>query len=164
MASFRPKLLLKYSYNPNEVMMALFKRAVLLCLLAFPLTSLADTVEFKTGASATGTITSYSGRNVVIEVKVGTRTIKRTYPKTRIKSITVDGNTFDPNSETGPRSTTRPADRSKSEILAEIDKVGKTIPDWYEATPLKYPDTLDLKWPMPAPKPWNSSKNVGQYI
>jgi uncharacterized protein with FMN-binding domain len=145
-------------------MMALFKRAVLLCLLAFPLTALADTVEFKTGASATGKITSYSGRNVVLEVKVGTRTLTRTYPKTRIKSITVDGKTFDPNSDAGPRSASGRADRSKADVLAEIDKVGKTVPDWYESTPLNYPDTLDLKWPMPAPKPWNSSKNIGQYI
>ena len=135
-----------------------------LCLLAAPLTSLADTVAFKTGASTTGTITSYSGRNDVIEVKVGTRTIKRSYPKSRIKSITVDGRTFDPNSDTGPRSGGGPAERRKADVLAEIDKVGKTIPDWYEGTPLKYPETLDLNWPMPAPKPWNSSKNIGQYI
>ncbi len=142
------------------------RRLAIACclLLAFPLTVLADTVEFKTGASAKGTVKSYSGRNVILEVKVGTRTIRRTYPKSRIKSITVDGKTFNPNSESGPSSSGSRRDRSKAEVLAEIDEKGKTAPGWYESTPLDYPKTLDLNWPMPAPKPWNSSKNVGQYI
>ena len=54
--------------------------------------------------------------------------------------------------------------RSKAEIIAEIDRVGKTPPDWYDGTLLRYPDTLDLSWPEPAPKEWDSSKNVGQFI
>ena len=46
----------------------------------------------------------------------------------------------------------------------QISRIGRTPPDWYDATPLNYPDTLDLSWPKPAPKPWNNQKNVGQYI
>ncbi len=144
--------------------MTLFKQAIVFCLLALPLTALADTVEFKTGASATGKITSYEGRNVVLEVMVGTKTLTRTYPKSRVKSITVDGKTFDPNSDSGPRSTSGRVDRSKAEILAEIAEKGKSAPEWYESTPLNYPQSLDLSWPEPAPKPWDSSKNIGQYI
>ena len=30
--------------------------------------------------------------------------------------------------------------------------------------PLNYPQTLDLAWPQPPPKGWNSQRNVGQYI
>ena len=146
-----------------------FQRAItaaVILLLVVPLAALADTVEFKTGASATGKITSYEGRNVVLEVVVGTKTLTRTYPKSRVKSITVDGRTFDPNSESGSGVTAASGrgERSKAEILAEIDAQGKTAPDWYESTPLDYPQSLDLSWPEPAPKPWNSSKNIGQYI
>ncbi|MBI1310507.1 FMN-binding protein [bacterium] len=134
-------------------------------LLAFPWALLADTVEFKTGASATGTIKSYAGRNVVLEVTVGTKTITRTYPRSRVKSITIDGKTFDPNNETGSAPVAGSGiERSKAEILAEIDAQGKTAPDWYESTPLDFPQTLDLTWTNPPPKPWDSSKNIGQYL
>lgn len=55
--------------------------------------------------------------------------------------------------------------RSRAEIDALINKVGRTPPDWYESTPLMYPQTLDLNWPQPPPKGgWNTQKNVGQYI
>src|SRR5262249_9798379 len=42
--------------------------------------------------------------------------------------------------------------------------VGRTPPEWFAATRLEYPRTLDLAWPEPAPGPWNNQKNVGQYI
>jgi uncharacterized protein with FMN-binding domain len=45
-----------------------------------------------------------------------------------------------------------------------IADVGSSPPDWLVGTPLEYPKTLDLDWPKPAPKGWNSNKNVGQYI
>ena len=48
--------------------------------------------------------------------------------------------------------------------LERVEALGRTPPDWYDATPLDYPETLDLSWPEPAPKPWNNQKNVGQYI
>ena len=47
---------------------------------AFPVIACAiDTVELTTGAKATGTIKSYSGDVVIVEVKIGTRTIQRRY-------------------------------------------------------------------------------------
>lgn len=56
------------------------------------------------------------------------------------------------------------ADKSKAEVQALIQKIGSTPPDWFGATPLKYPRTLDLSWP-PEPKgPWNPGLNVGQFI
>jgi uncharacterized protein with FMN-binding domain len=144
-------------------------RRSLLCialLSAFPMAAWSvDTVELSTGATATGTIKSHSGSSVVIAVKVGNRTITRTYPKGRIKAYTVGGKRFDP--KTGSSTTVKPGgrtERSEAEILAEIDRQGKTPPDWFESTPLNYPKTLDLAWPMPPPKGWNSSKNVGQFI
>ena len=134
--------------------------------LAVPMGAWAiDTVELTTGAKATGTIKSYSGAEVVMDVKVGTRTFERRYPKSRVKAIFVDGQRID--MKTG-ESVSAPSgnstERSRDEILAEIDRQGRTPPDWFDATPLNYPKTLDLTWPMPAPKGWDSSKNVGQFI
>jgi uncharacterized protein with FMN-binding domain len=55
--------------------------------------------------------------------------------------------------------------RTERETLAIIAAAGQTPPEWFEATPLKYPKTLDLSWPIKPPKgPWQSQKNMGQYI
>ena len=124
-----------------------------------------DTVELTTGAKATGRIRSYSGSTVVIDVKIGTRTFQRRYPKSRVKAIFVDGKQVD--MKTGKTANVPSSGRfekTREEILAEIDRLGKTPPDWFDATPLNYPKTLDLAWPIPAPKGWNSSKNVGQFL
>lgn len=124
-----------------------------------------DTVELTTGAKATGTIRSYSGSDVVIDVKVGTRTFQRRYLKDRVKAIIVDGKRIDmrTGAATEPPSNGR-VERSPEDVLAEIDRQGKAQPDWYESTPLNYPKTLDLTWPQPPPKGWNSNLNVGQFI
>ena len=46
-----------------------------------------------------------------------------------------------------------------------IELAGETPPDWFESTPLEYPRTLDLSWPLKPPgKGWNNQKNMGQYI
>lgn len=125
-----------------------------------------DTVELATGATARGTVRSYRGSSIVIDVKIGTRTIQRTYPKSRVKSLTINGRRIDlksgkPAASTGTQGRT---ERSRAEVLAEINRLGPIPPDWYESTPLNYPRSLDLAWPMPAPKGWNSSKNVGQFL
>ena len=54
--------------------------------------------------------------------------------------------------------------QSRAEVIALIDRVGRTPPDWFEATSLEYPKTLDLAWPEPSSGPWNAQKNVRQYI
>jgi uncharacterized protein with FMN-binding domain len=55
--------------------------------------------------------------------------------------------------------------KSKAEVLALIKKVGGTPPDWFAATPLNYPKTLDLSWsPPPQGSPWDPNKNVSQFI
>jgi len=60
-------------------------------------------------------------------------------------------------------SATKP--KTKAEVLAMIKKIGATPPDWFAATPLNFPPTLDLSWsPPPKGAPWDPSKNVGQFI
>jgi uncharacterized protein with FMN-binding domain len=53
---------------------------------------------------------------------------------------------------------------TRAELDALINRLGKTPPDWFKGTPLNYPPTLDLTWPMQAPGNWNNQKNVGQYL
>ncbi len=55
--------------------------------------------------------------------------------------------------------------KTPQEIDALIEKLGRTPPAWYAATPLEYPKTLDLSWPeRPQPPKWENQKNVGQYV
>ena len=54
--------------------------------------------------------------------------------------------------------------RSRAEVEQLIDELGRTPPDWWESTPLNYPETLDLSWPQKPPPPWDPRKNVGQYL
>lgn len=55
--------------------------------------------------------------------------------------------------------------KTKAEILALIKQVGSTPPEWFAATPLNFPPSLDLTWSKPPPgAPWDPNKNVGQFI
>jgi len=57
-----------------------------------------------------------------------------------------------------------PKPKTKAEVLAFIKKNGSTPPDWFAATPLNFPSTLDLSWPQNPGGPWDPSKNVGPFI
>ncbi len=54
--------------------------------------------------------------------------------------------------------------KTKAEVLAAIKKIGSTPPDWFAATPLNFPKTLDLSWPSNPGGPWDPNKNVSQFI
>ena len=55
--------------------------------------------------------------------------------------------------------------RTKAEIEALIDGVGKTPPDWFDSVNLEYPRSLDLNWPeRPPTMQWDNQRNVGQYL
>lgn len=53
--------------------------------------------------------------------------------------------------------------RTRAEVEALIENVGRTPPDWYGSTPLNYPRTLDLSWPKPS-GPWNTRKHISHYM
>ena len=68
-------------------------------------------------------------------------------------------------SQPAPSASATPAPvRTKSEVEALIQKEGPTPPDWWEATPLNFPKTLDLTMPPPPKGVWDAQKNVGQYF
>lgn len=124
-----------------------------------------DVAVLKTGSRVSGKVLTYDSASVSIEARVGSRTVTRKYPASQIKSLTVDGVEIDLSGiPADDASSTGRVNRTQKEILAEIDRVGSTQPDWYDSTPLDYPKTLDLTWPEKPVGTWDSSKNVGQYI
>lgn len=131
----------------------------LVLLVSSTLASAEDVVELKTGAKVTGKVIAQDATSVTVERTVGTRTFSRKYPKSQVARITLE----ERGSTTGS-TPAKSATRTKQEVLDLIDSVGKTPPDWFDATQMNLPDTLDLTWPKKAEGPWNSSKNVGQYI
>ena len=123
-----------------------------------------DVIEFLSGASQAGKVVRIlkAEKKVIFESKLAKRTARRTYPYSKIHAIEYKGKRFVLNKL--PEEDGKPQRRTSQEIDALIERVGSTPPDWLAETPLNYPETLDLSWPFPPPKPWNNRKNVGQHI
>ena len=137
-----------------------------------------DSIVFTTGATASGKLVEIreDEQEVDFEVKIGTVTLLRTYEFSRIKELTVDGELRTLGAAPGttpmprnPSSIDAPGDDSTVVSRGEIERIiretGGSPPDWYDATALNYPDSLDVAWPLQPPeKGWNNQKNVGQYL
>jgi len=128
-----------------------------------------DVIEFVSGSQVTGTVKRIdkAAKQVTFETKIGSRVLTRTYAYARIHAVVYRGRRYviTPKDKKAPGgSLPNNTAKSKAAIDALIEQTGSTPPAWYAETPLEYPDTLDLKWPMPAPKGWNNRRNVGQYI
>ena len=129
-----------------------------------------DVVEFLDGTTVTGTITSIRKAEREFNFASGSGSTTKVYPFEDVHGVTYKGKWY----ELTPKNASAPTDpsgsdgipkRTKAEVLAIINSAGQSPPDWFEATPLDYPKTLDLSWPMKAPSgPWQSNKNMGQYI
>jgi len=144
----------------------------------------ADLLEFVNGAKVEGEITARDDASVTILTKIGERTYTRKWATAKLHAITIDGRreVLNPKASgktssggsrtaTGPASPRRPApadqakgDRTRDEVEALIDSVGRTQPEWWDSVPLNYPQSLDLSWPTKPPGNWNNQRNVGQYI
>lgn len=133
-------------------------------------------IEFLSGSKTQGTITAIGDGKLSLFTTIGGRKLTRQYPLDRIEAVTVDGTRYVVNE---PRGGASPGDganhpapslpqavsqRSKAEVDKLIDQIGQAAPDWYESTPLEYPDSLDLGWPEKPPGDWNAHRNVGQYV
>lgn len=130
-----------------------------------------DVVELLSGAKLTGVVTEIrkTDKEFDFEAKLGSRTIQRTYPFAKVHAVTMKGQryTLTPMSTAASNGTdsTGKVIRTQRQIEELIQTVGSSVPDWFESTPMDYPDTLDLSWPIKPPdKGWNNQKNMGQYI
>lgn len=150
-------------------------------------------VEFLTGAKSHGRLIARDEESISFEILIGSRTYSRKYPLDRLHAITVGGHREVLNpmpgaggssgshhggghhggppidtgtvSGTGAAATSSGISRTRAQVESLIDRLGRTPPEWWDSVPLDYPQSLDLKWPMPPPGgQWNSQKNMGQYI
>ncbi|WP_182868589.1 FMN-binding protein [Rhodopirellula sp. JC639] len=134
----------------------------------------ADVIEFADGKKVDGTITSIrkAEKEFDFSPQDGSTSTKTVYQFSDVHRVLYQGKWFvlTPKSEPSARAEndsdgSGSVTRSKAEVLALIEAAGKTPPDWFESTPLDYPKTLDLSWPIRPPKgPWQAHKNMGQYI
>jgi uncharacterized protein with FMN-binding domain len=137
------------------------------------------TLELLTGAQVTGRILASDDQSVTLETVIGGRKFMRKYPLDRLLAVVKDeqrtvlnesassGASATRNSPPGGparSTTTAEANRSRAEIESLIEDMGRTPPDWWETTPLSYPQSLDLAWPEKPPGNWDNQKNVGQYL
>ena len=135
-------------------------------------------VELSSGAKVEGRITARDENSVTIETTRGERTYSRKYKLSQVAAITIDGARDVPNQAEGAGGTSsgradevepgKPAalgiQRTEAQIERLIERLGREPPDWFDSVQVDYPRTLDLSWPQPPPPPWDSRKNVGQYI
>jgi hypothetical protein len=137
------------------------------------------TLELLTGAQVTGRIVASDDQSVTLETVMGGRTHTRKYLRDRLLAVVKDeqrivlnesaassASTARGSQPGGPSRSTATAgqNRSRAEIESLIEEMGRTPPDWWDATPLNYPKTLDLTWPEKPEGEWNAQKNVGQYL
>ena len=146
------------SYRQSAVL------SVVICLIMTCGASAQDSIEFLSGAKTNGKVVKIKAkeRKVVFESTIATKTVTRTYTYSKIHAVTYKGKRYVLTKKTS--NSNAKVLRSRKQVNDLIKQVGPTPPDWYDSTPLEYPDTLDLAWPEPAPKPWNNRKNMGQYI
>lgn len=142
--------------------------------LLFACPTLADSIEALSGNIIEGKVISRDDKFVVMEVKVGGKTVQRKFGISLIRAITIEGQPREVLKEggstapgTGPKAPapgSPSSPRTAKEIDAIIAQAGKEPPDWLEETTLNLPKTLDLSWPEKPEGGWNNQKNVGQFI
>jgi uncharacterized protein with FMN-binding domain len=129
-----------------------------------------DTVEFLNGAKVQGEIKQIrkAEKEFDFESMVGSRAFTRTYPFSKVHAVTMQGKRYVLTPKpvaVGATATGKSLTRTKAEVQATIAAAGNAPPDWLDATPLSYPKTLDLSWPIkPAFKGWNAKKNMVHYL
>ncbi|MCP4510458.1 MAG: FMN-binding protein [Fuerstiella sp.] len=132
-----------------------------------PVGAATDSLEFLNGAKLEGTVTQIreTDKEVDFETAIGDRTFTRTYPFSVVHTVTRNGKRH-ALSARATASESESTDRPPPDrIRAIIAEAGNSPPAWFAATPLVYPDTLDLSWPLKPPtEGWHSQENMGQYL
>ena len=112
-----------------------------------------DFVEFLSGTKVTGKVIEIRNgdKEFDFEVKIGSRTLTRTYSLSEVHAVTMKGKRYlltpkqgaMPAGGDGPSSSSGVI-RSKAEIDRLVNEMGTTPPDWFDAVSLNYPKSLDL--------------------
>lgn len=160
-----------------------FLFAILLVCLSLAPTSAADLVEFLSGRKVTGKVLAIRKEKKEFDFRyqIAGRDLTKTYPFSQVHAVTLSGKRYvltARSTTSGGNASSRGATGaassvatggsrrvSRTEIKRLIKQAGETPPEWFENTPLNYPKSLDLAWPLKPPqKGWNNQKNMGQYI
>ncbi len=128
-----------------------------------------DRIEFLNGSDLKGTVIAIHKpeREVEFEATIAGKSQVTRYPYAKIHAVTWKGKRYEVTKKpAGSEPFVADPDerRSEAEVMKVIETYGKPDPSWLASASLDFPDTLDLSWPEPAPKPWNNRKNIGQHI
>lgn len=125
-----------------------------------------DGVEFLNGTKASGKILGIrkADKEFDFQTVVGGKQFTRTYPYAKVHAVTLGGKRFELTPLPAVDRSDGPVTRTSSQVLKLIEQQGNEPPDWFEPTPMVYPPTLDLSWPIKPGGKWDNRKNVGQYI
>lgn len=139
---------------------------VFLSWLAATAALAADEIELLSGTRLEGKIIERTEQSIKIQLTVENRPLVRSYPLNRVRAITQNGRrqilaSGDKDSPAAVASAAAPGTQSMDSL---IEQMGRTPPDWFDSTPLEYPETLDLSWPEPAPVIWNYTRNVDHFL
>ena len=153
-------------------------RSIRLVFAAFvlawlPLAASAAEIVFLSGTKLEGTVISKDDKTMKVEVVVNGKPVARSYPLSSVHTVTINGKLYvinEKRADTSAASGSAATDprgagtRTKAEVQKLIDTEGREPPEWFEATTVNTPASLDMSWPEPVPGGWNNQKNMGQYI
>lgn len=112
-----------------------------------------DLVEFMTGRKLTGKVKAIRKMEKEFDFtyELSGREFTRTFKFSSVRAVTMDGNrhVLTKESATAVESATGgKLKRSKSQIDRLIADAVATKPDWFDSTPVNFPRSLDMNWPM----------------
>jgi uncharacterized protein with FMN-binding domain len=135
-----------------------------------------DEIEMLSGNRIQGKIIERSQQSVKIQITADNRRLTRSYPLNRVRAITQNGQrqVLVPQGKDSPDAATAVAPPPAAPpgqpplvdptLDSQIDQMGRMPPEWFDSTPLEFPNTMDLSWPEPAPVIWNYTRNVDHYL
>lgn len=123
-----------------------------------------DGIVLSSGVTLSGKVRLLPDQKISVDVQSGGRTLSRSYPLSRVRTYTLNGRTFDAATGKAIEGTGGIQEKSAAELQAIIDRAGSEPPEWLEGLQPRFPDGLDFSWPQPPGGPWDSSRNIGQYV
>ncbi len=119
-------------------------------------------IEFLDGKKVEAKILLKDEKTLKVEVTVAGKPVTRTYLLSTIHAVNINDkrHIITAKADSGEGK----ALRTKAEVEALIEKVGREPPEWFSTTPNNFPKTLDMTWPEKVTGGWENQKNVGQYV
>lgn len=143
------------------------RTCLIVCLaLQLSASARADVVEFVNGTKVEGQVVARDQESLTVKTTVGERTFTRRYTLDKVHAVTTGDQreVLHEKQAEAPAAATTSQERSKAEVEALIDKLGRAQPEWWDSVAVNYPKTLDLNWPTPPFRQWDNQRYIGQYV